>query len=562
MEKFFTPPAEYAVPLETLRSPLLFDDGTPVKTPADWARRRAEIRRNWTALAGEWPALIQRPKVEILETVRRENFTQQKVLVEVAGGVMLAGYLLVPDGKGPFPAVVVPYYEPETSVGLGKEPLRDFGLQLTRRGFVSLSVGSPGGDARKPDRYGATCQPLMYLGCVAANCLNALAAMPEVDPKRIGIVGHSYGGKWAMFASCFYEKFACAAWSDGGVVFDEERSNVNYWEPWYLGFQEGSPRKPGLVTPENPRTGAYAELVRKKHDLHELHALMAPRPFLVSGGSEDFPARWRALAHAVTVNDLLGVKNRVAMTNRKDHTPTEESNAQIYAFFEHFLKEGAEKTSVADQAWTTESISAQYGNFQRITIHPCPSESSTLAFYCETEPAWWGDLRVFKQAGDRVEWAAAFPQEYAEACGHYVVSCRWMSLDVVGNPVLEIFDSTHMGNGSLWLLELRERKLRVLLHAAVRGRCAGMETQPGLSPDWEVKFAGEHLKVDYQNPEGSAGPVTVSLSGSLLLSDAAGVEQPHRFYRQECLWNPVRRIFLSQPPTIRLTQHDPGRERR
>ena len=44
---------------------------------------------------------------------------------------------------------------------------------------------------------------------------------PEVDAARIGVTGHSYGGKWAMFASCLHEKFAAAVWSDGGVVFDE-----------------------------------------------------------------------------------------------------------------------------------------------------------------------------------------------------------------------------------------------------------------------------------------------------------------------------------------------------
>jgi len=32
------------------------------------------------------------------------------------------------------------------------------------------------------------------------------------------------------------------------------------------------------------------------------------------------------------------VKDRVAMTNRTGHTPTDESNAQLYAFFERFLK--------------------------------------------------------------------------------------------------------------------------------------------------------------------------------------------------------------------------------
>jgi hypothetical protein len=162
--------------------------------------------------------------------------------------------------------------------------------------------------------------------------------MPEVDRTRIGIVGHSYGGKWAMFASCLFDGFAAAAWSDGGVVFDETRSNVNYWEPWYLGEEQGKKRNPGIPTADNPRTGAYKTLVEEGHDLHELHALMAPRPFLVSGGSEDPPERWRALNHARAVNALLGCTNRVAMTNRQTHDPTRDSNEKIYLFFEAFLK--------------------------------------------------------------------------------------------------------------------------------------------------------------------------------------------------------------------------------
>ena len=75
------------------------------------------------------------------------------------------------------------------------------------------------------------------------------------------------------------------------------------------------------------------------YNLHELHALMAPRPFLVSGGAEDTPSRWRALNHTVAVNRLLGIEHRVAMTNRQGHSPTPESNEQIYQFFECFLHE-------------------------------------------------------------------------------------------------------------------------------------------------------------------------------------------------------------------------------
>jgi len=173
---------------------------------------------------------------------------------------------------------------------------------------------------------------------VAANCANALANLPEVDASRIGVVGHSYGGKWAMFGSCFSDRFACAAWSDPGIVFDEKRPSVNYWDPWYFGAQPGPARPPGLPDEQHPRTGAYRVMIEQGMDLVEIHALMAPRPFLVSGGAEDTPARWTALNHAIAVNRLLGMEHRVGMTNRPKHDPTRESNEQIYRFFEHFLQ--------------------------------------------------------------------------------------------------------------------------------------------------------------------------------------------------------------------------------
>jgi len=59
---------------------------------------------------------------------------------------------------------------------------------------------------------------------------------------------------------------------------------------------------------------------------------------LVSGGAEDQPKRWEALVHTVAVNRLLGFENRVGMTNRQGHSPTEQSNEQLCLFFEHFLK--------------------------------------------------------------------------------------------------------------------------------------------------------------------------------------------------------------------------------
>ena len=342
---YFSPPPELANDYGEYRSTLRFYNGTTVKTCQDWQRRRNEILKTWHGIMGKWPPMIEKPKIEYLGKKRRENFTQHQVRLEIAPKQQTVdGYLLIPDGTKLFPAMLIVYYDAETAVGLGKE-LRDFGYQLTKRGFVTLSIGTPefsslqapykplyeSGNDETP------LQPLSALAYVAANCHTALARLPNVDPNRIGIMGHSYGGKWAMFASCLYDKFACSVWSDPGIVFDESRANVNYWEPWYLGYDPNQQRQRGIPSATNPRTGAYRKLFIDGFDLHELHALMAPRPFLVSGGSEDRPERWKALNHTVAVNRLLKHTNRVAMTNRKAHSPTPESNEQIYLFLEHFL---------------------------------------------------------------------------------------------------------------------------------------------------------------------------------------------------------------------------------
>lgn len=365
---YFKPPEFVRDNMGTYRSPLVFDDGTQVKTVDDWQRRRVEILRTWQEAMGPWPALIDAPAVKSVAVTRRGTITQRQLRIEVGlGGQMVDAFLLVPDGDGPFPAVLDVYYDAQTGVGLGT-PGRDFGWQLAQRGFVTLSIGKPNtgvnvDDPKQiPDRglpyygpYGKPLktQPLSALAYAAANAHTFLTRRPEVYPDHIGVVGHSFGGKWAMFASCLYDKFACAVWSDPGIVFDERdrrkqnpSGSVNYWDPWYLGAQPDM-----LITPEmkyhfrklpsegEPRTGAYKWLVDHGHDLVELHALMAPRPFLVSGGTADLPERWMALNHAIAVNRMLGFGNRVAMTNRQTHSPTEQSNEQICHFFQWWLME-------------------------------------------------------------------------------------------------------------------------------------------------------------------------------------------------------------------------------
>jgi len=344
LDPWFTPPAEFANDPGEFRSPLRFEDGGEVRSAADWARRRAELLDLWRKHLGEWPPLITEPVVETLDSVKEENFTRHRVRFLWTPTQKTTGYLFVPDKatESRRPAVLTVYYEPETAAGMGNEH-RDFAYQLAKRGFVTLSIGTTEASEAKeyslywPSVENATVQPLSMLACAAANAWHVLASRPEVDPARIGVTGHSFGGKWSMFASCLFEKFACAAWSDPGIVFDT-RPSVNYWEPWYLGYHPKPWRERGVPTDANPARGLYPKLLEEGRDLHELHALMAPRPFLVSGGSEDPPSRWRALHHSIAVNRLLGFENRVAMHNRPEHSPNPESNEVIYRFFEHFLK--------------------------------------------------------------------------------------------------------------------------------------------------------------------------------------------------------------------------------
>ena len=138
---FFSPPKQFVNDFGDYRSPLRFADGRPVRSADGWKKRRSELLKKWQDLLGHWPPLMTDPKVEVLESTRRENFQQLRIRFKWTPDEFTTGYLLIPDGDAPKPAVVTVYYEPETAIGL-KAPNRDFAYQLARRGFVALSLGT------------------------------------------------------------------------------------------------------------------------------------------------------------------------------------------------------------------------------------------------------------------------------------------------------------------------------------------------------------------------------------------------------------------------------------
>ena len=96
----------------------------------------------------------------------------------------------------------------------------------------------------------------------AARIVDYVSGLDFVDPQRIACMGHSLGGKMALYAAAFDRRIAAAIGSDLGIGL----SFSNWDAPWYLG--------PEVREPDFPR------------DHHQLLALIAPRPFLLIAGEE------------------------------------------------------------------------------------------------------------------------------------------------------------------------------------------------------------------------------------------------------------------------------------
>ncbi len=111
-----------------------------------------------------------------------------------AGKVRLAGTLLLPPGKGPFPAVAMvsgsgPQDRDESL--LGHQPFLVIADALARRGIASLRWDDRGAGASGGDHFGSTVDDF---AADARAAVSFLRSRPEVAADAVGILGHSEGG--------------------------------------------------------------------------------------------------------------------------------------------------------------------------------------------------------------------------------------------------------------------------------------------------------------------------------------------------------------------------------
>src|SRR5712691_580041 len=175
---------------------------------------RVAIRKKMEQVMGPLPGKdrIVPLDVKILEETKLEKYTRIKLTYAAEKGDRVPAYLLIPNERtGKLPAMLCLHQtinigKAET-VGLGPNETRRYARHLVERGYVTLapdypSFGDYPYDFKKSD-YASGSMKAIWNNMRAVDLLQA---RPEVDPERIGVIGHSLGGHNAMFTAAFDER--------------------------------------------------------------------------------------------------------------------------------------------------------------------------------------------------------------------------------------------------------------------------------------------------------------------------------------------------------------------
>lgn len=224
--------------------------------------------------------------VEVLESVALDGYVREKVAYSTAPGVRVSAYVCRPTIVGPVSAVFCHHQHAANfslgkseSVGLDGDPNLAYAAELAAEGFVTIAPDAIGFEERNWSPDGAAdvtwfelSRRLLGGRTLLADCLREVAvgldyltSLPEVDPSRLGFIGHSYGGRMALFAPAYDHRIRAAV------------SNCQCI-PYRLTFAEDAGCQAEFVLP------GFAEA----HDLEDLFAgYSSSAELLISVGKSD-----------------------------------------------------------------------------------------------------------------------------------------------------------------------------------------------------------------------------------------------------------------------------------
>ncbi len=274
----------------------------PVKTPQDWEKRREHILANMQLVMGKLPGEDRKVPldVRVLKTSEGEGVTEKTITFAAEKGDRVQAYLHMPTKlKGLAPAML--WLHRQNYKGGQREAL--MAAELARRGYVVLAPDYPGYGTSEANGWTKVSR-VYELGYASATmkgiwnhmrAVDLLTSLPEVDPGRIGVIGHGLGGHNALFLAAF-----------------DTRIKVIVSIAGFDSFSTGAPRGAWSGARYMPRIKTVYEMNAQKipFDFPEVIGAIAPRHLFLSaptaGGAFGFQGVPKCVRAARPVYELLG----------------------------------------------------------------------------------------------------------------------------------------------------------------------------------------------------------------------------------------------------------------
>ena len=320
-----------AAPVDDLKLPdaLLMKDGRRVTSLAEWPARRAELVELFTSqVYGRAPGLPEHLDFTVVEdnpTAIGGTATLRRIAIKSTQAGRVHSFevsLFAPNGRrsgvflllstrpasatDPTRAIKSEYWPVESVLARGyaiaaiqTDELAPDDKATFANGAIRLFEGDSAA-ARPPDAWKA----LAAWSWGASRAMDYLVTDPLVDPARVAVLGHSRGGKAALWAGAQDERFSLTISNESGCggaalsrrPIGETVDLVNAFYPhWFAdNFRAYNGKEAALPV-----------------DQHELIALMAPRAVVVASASEDTwsdpEGEYLGLAYASPVYALWGL---------------------------------------------------------------------------------------------------------------------------------------------------------------------------------------------------------------------------------------------------------------
>jgi hypothetical protein len=308
-----------------------FENGGLVRNQEDWRRRRSEIAASIVDIeyGGLPPTPIKTTAVELHRSTANRfmdaTFVQYRVSMVEAPSFGFRLDVLIPAGQGPFSVVL-------TGDACWRYVTDEITKEVLARGHILAQfsrvdiVPDNGNWARNEGLY--LVFPEGHYGALSAwawgyhRCVDVLRTLPEVDPNRIAVVGHSRGGKTALLAGATDERIALTAENQSGCG----GAGCFRWKgPQCETIKNILDAFPGWFGPGLKNYVGREESL--PFDQHSLKALVAPRPLLSTEALDDLWANpsgtWQAHQAAREIYRFLGAEKKLGIRFRPgthDHT--------------------------------------------------------------------------------------------------------------------------------------------------------------------------------------------------------------------------------------------------